>query len=62
MTEQELIQQYVEQLKSNIKVTEHNEYTHARVALIKEYIEKPSHEQYWLIEFERHWIHERDNS
>lgn len=62
MNTQDLIKEYYKQLRENIQIADHDEYTHARVALIKEYIEKPSHEQYWLIEFERHWINERDNS
>jgi hypothetical protein len=62
MTHDELIQQYYEQMREGIVETQPNAYTQGRVALIKEYIEKPSHEQYWLIMFERHWRDERDNS
>jgi hypothetical protein len=58
----QLIVEYFQQMRENIHETDHNEYTHSRVALIKEYLEKPSHEQYWLILFERHWQNDRNNS
>jgi len=58
-----LLQEYLDILRNqiNITTTEADSYTQARVSLIKEYLEKPSHERYWLIKFEQHWREEQNN-
>lgn len=58
--DEKLIKEYFQQLRANITQPERTDYTLTRVQMIKEFIEKPSHEQHHLINFERHWLNDND--
>jgi hypothetical protein len=61
-TRDELLQEYLDQLREQVIVTEPSEYTHARVAMIKDYLQRPSHEQHRLINFEIHWREQEEKN
>lgn len=64
MNRDQLLQDYLHQLQNqvNITTTEADSYTSARVALIKEYLQKPMSQRHHLIMFERHWREENDRN